>query len=62
MTLTLPPDLERRLTVEAARHGMDLEHFAVKVLDASMPVDRARDAIALLQSWIDADEAEIAEQ
>ena len=62
MTLTLPPDLERRLTAAAAKQGLNLEKFAVKVLDESLPVDRTRDAMALLQSWIDADEAEVAEQ
>ena len=62
MTLTLPPDLARRLTVAAANQGLDLEHFAVKLLDECVPVGRAQDAVALLQSWIDADEAEVAEQ
>ncbi|MFM9964079.1 MAG: hypothetical protein ACKV2Q_22990 [Planctomycetaceae bacterium] len=62
MTLTLPPDLELRLTAAAAKQGLDLENFAVKVLDECLPVDQTRDAVALLQSWIDADEAEIAEQ
>ena len=62
MTLKLPPDLERRLTAAAAQQGLHLEEFAVKVLDECLPMDRTRDAVALLQSWIDADEAEVAEQ
>jgi len=62
MALTLPHDLQRRLAVEAAKYGLDLEQFAVKVLDERLAADRGADAIALLQSWIDADAAEIAEQ
>ena len=62
MTLTLPPDLERRLSAEAAKHGLDLEKFAVKVLNERLAPDRSQEAVALLQSWIDADDAEIAEQ
>ena len=62
MTLTLPPDLARRLTEEAVKHGLELEQFAVKILDERLSLDRGRDAVALLQSWIDADEAEAAEQ
>lgn len=62
MTLTLPPDLERRLSVEAAKQGLDLQQFAMKVLDERLSSDRGTDAVALLQSWIDADEPEIAEQ
>ncbi len=62
MTLSLPPDLERRLTAAAAKQGLGLEQFAVKVLDECLPSERRADAISLLQSWIDADETEVAEQ
>lgn len=62
MTVTLPPELERRLSVEAAKQGLDVEQFAVKVLDQCLPADRKADAVALLQSWIDADDSEAAEQ
>lgn len=62
MTVTLPPELERRLSVEAAKQGLDVEQLAVKVLDQGLPADRKADAVALLQSWIDADDAEAAEQ
>lgn len=62
MTLTLPPDLERRLSEAAAEWGLDLEKFTVKVLDEALPADRTANAVALLQSWIDADDTEIAEQ
>ena len=62
MTLTLPPELEHRLSAEAAKQGLELEQYAVKVLDECLPSDRKADAVALLQSWIDADDAEVAEQ
>lgn len=62
MSVTLPPELERRLSAEAAKQGLDLEQFAVKVLGESLPADRKADAVALLQSWIDADESEAADQ
>lgn len=62
MNVTLPPELERRLSAEAAKQGLDVEQFAVKVLDESLPVDRKTDAVSLLQSWIDADDTEVADQ
>ena len=62
MTVTLPPELERRLSAEAAKQGLDLQQFAVKVLDESLPADRRSDSVALLQSWIDADDAEASDQ
>ncbi len=62
MTVTLPPELERRLAAEAAKQGLGVEQFAVKVLGESLPSDRKADAVALLQSWIDADDAEVADQ
>ena len=62
MTVTLPPELERRLSVEAAKQGLDLQQFAVKVLDQCLPSDRKADTVALLQSWIDADHTEAADQ
>ena len=62
MTVKLPPELERRLSAEAAKQGLDLHQFAVKVLDESLPADRKSDAVALLQSWIDADDAEASDQ
>ena len=62
MNVTLPPELERRLSAEAARQGLDVEQFAVKVLDESLPADRKADAVTLLQSWIDADDMEVDDQ
>ncbi|TXT36716.1 MAG: hypothetical protein FD138_897 [Planctomycetota bacterium] len=62
MIVTLPPELERRLSVEAAKQGLDVEQFAVKVLGESLPADRKSDAVALLQSWIDADDTEASDQ
>lgn len=62
MNVTLPPDLERRLSAEAVKQGFDVKQFAIKVLDESLPADQPVDAVALLQSWIDADEIEAADQ
>jgi hypothetical protein len=62
MTLTLPPELEHRLAAAADKQGLDVEDFAVKILNESLSVDRTPSAIELLQSWIDADEVEVAEQ
>ena len=62
MNVTLPPDLERRLSAEAAKQGLDVEQFAVKVLGECLPADRKNEAVALLQSWIDADDTEAADQ
>ncbi len=62
MKVTLPPDLERRLSAEAAKRGLDVEQFAVSVLGEYLPTDQKIEAVALLQSWIDADDTEAAEQ
>jgi hypothetical protein len=37
MTLDLPPDLEARLTAEAARRGVSPEECLLEVLDTAVP-------------------------
>lgn len=63
MTLTLPPDLERRVAEEAGRQGLEADAYALQLLEKHLPPEDRRAALsALLQSWIDADEEEASEQ
>ncbi len=62
MTLTLPPDLERRVAQEAERQGMERDTYVLQTLEKQLEQDKRAAAIALLQSWIDADEEEAREQ
>lgn len=64
MTLTLTPDLERRLAREAERAGKTPDEYAVELLDKQLPAAPPRNdaLIALLQSWMDVSEEEAAEQ
>ncbi len=62
MTLTLPPDLERRVAQEAERQGMERDAYVLQTLEKQLEQDRRAAAIALLQSWINADEDEAREQ
>ncbi|MBL8796203.1 MAG: hypothetical protein JNM56_20050 [Planctomycetia bacterium] len=55
--LSLPPELERRLTADAARLGLPLETYALQLLSQQpAPPDRRSAAVALLQGWIDEDD------
>lgn len=58
MTLQLTPDLERRLTEEAQRHGVAPNEYGLQLLDERLPPpsDRRAALIALLQSLRDVDE------
>jgi hypothetical protein len=59
LTLQLPPDLELRLTQEAKRQGLPLDDYTLKLLDKSLPPqDRRTELVALLQTWIDEEDAE----
>lgn len=54
LTLTLSPELERRLTEEAQRHGLTSDQYMLQLLDRYLPRPEQRaELIALLQSWID---------
>jgi len=54
ITLTLTPDLEERLSQEAARQGLAPESCAMLVLERHLPKgDRREQLVSLLQSWID---------
>lgn len=59
LTLHLPPELERRLTQEAKRHGLALDVYTLHLLDKSLPPkDRRTELVTLLQSWMDKEDAE----
>jgi len=59
ITLTLPPELEQRLTEAAQRQGLDASAYALRLLKDHVPsVDRREELVALLQSWIDDADAE----
>jgi hypothetical protein len=57
LTLHLPPGLNERLNQEAHRLGVPTDVLAMQLLEKQLPPkDRRAEAIALLQSWIDADD------
>jgi len=52
--LTLPPELEERLKLEAARRGISADACAIQTLDQHLPRpldERRAAAIAMLQRW-----------
>jgi hypothetical protein len=56
--IVLSPELENRLRQEAQRAGVAEEQVVVRILDQHLPPSEKRGkAIALLQSWIDEDNA-----
>lgn len=68
LTLKLPPELEQRLIEQAERKLLSVNEYAIQLLDQSSTIpEKNKQAIALLQSWIDAppeddEEEEQAEQ
>lgn len=61
MTLTfeLTPELEERLTREAARQGMPVEAYALEILARHLPsTEQQAELVSLLQSWIEEGDAE----
>ena len=55
----LPPELEKRLRREAERSGVAEVECVVRILDAHLPANsRQTKTFALLQSWIDGEDAE----
>jgi hypothetical protein len=58
ITITISPELERRLAEAAGRQGIPVEQLAVEVLEQHLPSrDRRADVVSLLQSWIDEGDA-----
>ena len=59
LTLTLSPELEQRLLEESQRRGLAADQCALQLLETQLvPKGRRAEAVALLQSWIDADDPE----
>ncbi len=63
LTLALPHDIEESLLREAARIGVPLDAYALRILEQHVtPIARQSQAIAALQAWCDeADERDLAE-
>ena len=54
LNLTLPPDLEARLTEEALRQGVSPSHCTLQLLSKHLPAPgRQKQLVSLLQSWMD---------
>ena len=52
ITLELPPELERELSAEAARHGLSLSEYAVRILATGRPArDMPKTGAELVQYW-----------
>lgn len=63
LTLKLPPELEQRLTEQSERKHLSVNDYAIQLLDQSSTIpEKNKQAIALLQSWIDAPPEEIEEE
>jgi hypothetical protein len=59
LTLNLPPDVAERLRQAADRRGLPADVYASQLLAEHLPPqDRRAEAVALLQSWIDAGDAD----
>ena len=59
ITLTLPPELEQRLTAAAKRQDLQVDAYALRLLEQNLPCgDRRAELVALLQSWIDGADAQ----
>lgn len=59
LTIDLTPELQERLSREAAQQGMPVERYALELLDKHLPPkERSAELASLLQSWIDQGDAE----
>jgi hypothetical protein len=59
LTVRLPADLEQRLQQEAKRQGLPADQVTLRLLDEHLPpTARGASLIALLQSWLDDEDAE----
>ena len=61
LTLSLPKDIEQRLTEASRRQGVSVDEFTLKLLRQHLPAaDRREKLKKLLRSWID--DGDVAEQ
>ncbi|MCI0640321.1 MAG: hypothetical protein L0Y70_14715 [Gemmataceae bacterium] len=59
VTLTLPADLERRLSQEASDRGLPIDQYLLEVLQQhAPPVDKAKKLSEAIESWIQDDDPE----
>ena len=59
LNLNLPSELAELLNREAQRHGVSPDTYTVQMLEKHLaPEQRRGEVVALLQSWIDADDAD----
>jgi hypothetical protein len=59
LTLDLSPQLEQQLSAEATQHGLPIGEYALRVLEEHVsPVDRRKNVVQLIQSWIDEGDAD----
>ena len=59
LMLNLPAELEQRLMRQAAQQGLPADAYALQILERHLTLDDPRaELVTLLQSWIDADDAE----
>ena len=59
LTVTLTPDLEKRLIQQANQKGISAENYALQLLDKYIDSkDNKTELVALLQEWLDADDTE----
>lgn len=59
LNLNLSPELEQYLLQEANQHGLSVEVFALQLLTSSILLKQKQsEAVNLLQSWIDDENAE----
>jgi hypothetical protein len=59
LTLSLPSDLEQRLTAEADRQNVAPAEWVVRLLEKHLPPNgRGQELVSLIQSWIDDDDEE----
>ncbi len=58
ISLALTPELEQRLKQAAEQQGLSADALAVRLLEQHLPpAERRAELVALLQSWIDGDDA-----
>ena len=58
LALQLTPELEERLLEEAKRHGLPVDAYTLRLLDAHLPrQDRRNELMDMLRSWIEEDDA-----
>ena len=59
LNLSLSQDLAERLREAAERQGVSADAYALQLLESHVPsMDRRAELVALIQSWIDGEDAE----